>query len=167
MISPTTTETILLVDDRGPLRELMEVILCRTGYRVISAPDGVQALRMAREERFIELLLTSSDVAGMRGEILANRFARLFPEAAVIVTSYSTDVIQAEATYELLPKPFSVGELRDAVRKVLRDRPARSGPVESLPPPPQRRGLLSQKRTTNASPSQPLRISRIHTPLHQ
>jgi DNA-binding NtrC family response regulator len=133
MISPTTTETILLVDDRGPFRELVEVILSRTGYRVISAPDGAQALRLAREERSIDLLLTDLEMPGMRGDALATRFIRLFPEAAVVVTTSSSDAIQTTATYEFLPKPFSVGELRDAVRRALRNRPMQNMVVEFVP----------------------------------
>lgn len=132
IIFPTAMETILLVDDRQQLRELIEVILARTGYRVIAAPDGVSALRLAREEESIDLLLTDLEMPGMRGDALASRFARLHPLAGIIVATTSTDAIETEAAYDFLAKPFSMAELRDGVRRALRKRPLQSAIEEPL-----------------------------------
>jgi two-component system cell cycle sensor histidine kinase/response regulator CckA len=53
------TETILLVEDAEPLRKLAEMFLKESGYRILSAADGQQALQLARQHFGpIALLLT-------------------------------------------------------------------------------------------------------------
>jgi two-component system cell cycle sensor histidine kinase/response regulator CckA len=133
IVVPATMKTILLVDDRAPIRELLEVILSRTGYRVIAASDGLSALRLARGEESIDLLLTDLEMPGMRGDALASQFAKLHPHAAIIVTTDSSDTIETDASYDFLAKPFSVAELRDGVRRALRKRPTENAVPEPLP----------------------------------
>lgn len=132
IVLPTTMETILLVDDSAPLRELVEVILCRSGYRVIAAPDGASALRAARGEECIDLLLTDLEMPGIRGDALVSRFAKLHPRAAVIVTTSSTATIETETPYDFLAKPFSVANLRDGVQRALKKRPMENAVATSL-----------------------------------
>jgi DNA-binding NtrC family response regulator len=122
IVCPAAMETILLVDDRQQLRELVEVLLCRIGYRVITASDGASALRAAREQESIDLLLTDLEMPGMRGDALASQFARLHPRAGVIVSTTSTDAIETDVAYDFLPKPFGATELREGVRRTLRKR---------------------------------------------
>lgn len=133
IVLPATMETILLVDDGVPVRELVEVILCRTGYRVLTAPDGASALRVARCEETIDLLLTDLEMPGMRGDTLASRFAKLHPQAAIIVATSSTGTIKTEAAYDFLAKPFNAAELRDKVRRALRKRSMEDAAAEPLP----------------------------------
>ena len=49
--------TILAADDHGHVLQLIERVLGRAGYRVLTVPDGEQALRVAREERPDAVLL--------------------------------------------------------------------------------------------------------------
>ena len=122
MISSTTSETVLVVDDHESLCELMEVILCRYGYRVLTATSGDDALQLARKIAKIDLLVTDLEMPGMRGGELALRFAVLHPTSPVVFVS-STVAPTAGGSSEFITKPFSVAELRDAVRRALRARP--------------------------------------------
>ncbi len=47
--APEDAPLVLVVDDDASVREFMQRFLERDGYRVITAPDGIQALALARE----------------------------------------------------------------------------------------------------------------------
>ena len=120
MITPTTAATIVVDDDHDSIRELIEVILCRAGYHVLTAENGSEALRLARGLSHIDLLLTDLEMPGMRGDMLAARFARLHPSAPVLFVTSSDGPIEIPGPIEVLAKPFTVAGLRDTVRNVLR-----------------------------------------------
>jgi CheY-like chemotaxis protein len=124
MIPNTTAGNVLVVDDCEPLRELMEVILCRAGYQVLAAANGNEALHLARTTPQVDLLLSDLEMPGMRGEELATHFARLHPEAPVVFVSSSGGPIQPPKPFEFVAKPFSIDTLREAVRRALETRPA-------------------------------------------
>jgi two-component system OmpR family response regulator len=128
MTQSTTAATILVVDDNRELCELMEVILCCAGYDVLTAGNGAEALRLARNTPRIDLLLSDVDMPHMRGDELATRFARLHPSAPVVFVSSSDGPIKTTEPFEFVTKPFTVAALRDSVRRVLRTRPAFSEP---------------------------------------
>jgi CheY-like chemotaxis protein len=120
--TPSDPETILVVDDRQPVCELIEVIFIRVGYRVLTARRPADALQLARETPRIDLLLTDLEMPGMRGDELAMRFTSLHPTAAVIFISGVTGPICASRPYAFLRKPFSVASIRDTVRQALLSR---------------------------------------------
>jgi CheY-like chemotaxis protein len=120
MIQSTNAETILVVDDNGPLREMIEVILCSAGYRGLAAENGTEALRLARNTPRIDLLLSDLEMPTMRGDALATLFSRLHPSAPILFVSSSIGPIETPQPFEFLAKPFNVAQLRDAVRHALR-----------------------------------------------
>ncbi len=124
MTRSTTAETILVVDDNRAIRELMEVILCSAGYHVLTAGDGTEALRLARNTPRIDLLLSDLEMPRMRGDELATEFSRLHPSASVLFVTSSAGPIETMVPFEFRAKPFTVSELRDSVRRALRTRPA-------------------------------------------
>jgi CheY-like chemotaxis protein len=124
MIPFTAAETILVVDDEWAIREVIEVILIRAGYRVLTAGDGAEALRMARDTPGIALLVSDLEMPRMRGDALATRFSRLHPSASVLFVSSSNGPIETTVPFTFLGKPFTLAQLRDAVRGALRSRPA-------------------------------------------
>ena len=120
MISPTGTETILVVDDSETVCELIEILLCRVGYRVLTATSGSDALQIAETTLEIHLLLTNIEMPGMRGDTVAAQFATSHPSAAIVfLTSFDRSTKSARP-FEVLLKPFTVAELRDTVRHALR-----------------------------------------------
>jgi len=127
--SPRGEETILLVEDEGDVRELAREILEKSGYAVLEAANGPDALRIAaRHEGVIHLLLTDVVMPQMSGRELARRLVRKRPEVRVLYTSGYIDenMIRRSVVDEdtaLLKKPFSSDALVRRVREVLDGRP--------------------------------------------
>jgi two-component system cell cycle sensor histidine kinase/response regulator CckA len=74
------TETVLFVEDNAQLRALGRIILQKSGYQVIEADGGTEALRFC--ERFsgkIDLLVTDVVMPKMNGRELAERLAAIRP----------------------------------------------------------------------------------------
>jgi two-component system cell cycle sensor histidine kinase/response regulator CckA len=119
------SETVLLVEDEAIVRDLLREILETTGYRVLEAVDGVDALALAdAHTEAIDLLLTDVVMPKMSGRDLAERFREVRPDTKVLYTSGYTDGAIAEHGVlapgtEFLQKPFSFAELTQKVRSVL------------------------------------------------
>jgi two-component system cell cycle sensor histidine kinase/response regulator CckA len=137
------SETILLVEDAEPLRKLAEMFLKESGYCILSAPDGQQALQTARQHPGpIHLLLTDVVMPGMNGRVLGERLAPSQPGMKVLYMSGYTDTFIAghgvlEAGTHLLHKPFTQETLTRKVREILdancnspgKEKTANSAPV--------------------------------------
>ena len=119
------SETILLVEDAEPLRKLAAMFLQESGYRILSAPDGQQALQIARQNPGpIHLLLTDVVMPGMNGRVLGERLAASQPGMKVLYMSGYTDSFIAghgvlEAGTHLLHQPFTQETLTRKVRELL------------------------------------------------
>jgi PAS domain S-box-containing protein len=119
------TETILVVEDRADLRRLAEQVLSMSGYQVVTASEGVEALRLSEEYRDpIHLLFTDLVMPDMTGKDLADRLRRQRPEMRVLYMSGYADrplvkQIRVEQSASFLSKPFTVEELTQKVRAVL------------------------------------------------
>jgi CheY-like chemotaxis protein len=119
------SETVLLVEDEKIVRNLGVRILAGSGYRVMHAGNGDEAIRLAMEhgER-IDLLLTDVVMPGMSGRELANRFSRIHPEARVLFTSgYTENAIVHHGVLDegvsFIGKPYSPSALAKKVREVI------------------------------------------------
>src|SRR6266853_645020 len=123
------TETILLVEDAEPLRKLAEMFLKESGYRILSAADGQQALQIARQHFGpIHLLLTDVVMPGINGRVLGERLAPSQPGMKVLYMSGYTDTFIAghgvlEPGTHLLHKPFTQETLTRKVRELLDAKP--------------------------------------------
>ena len=119
------TETILLVEDDGLVRDMSERALSSMGYRVITAGNGHEALvAAARHEGRIDLLLTDVIMPGMDGGQVSHEVTRLRPGIRVLFMSgYADDVVTGRQLIPpratLLPKPFTPAVLGAKVREVL------------------------------------------------
>ena len=119
------TETILVVDDSEAVCEVIEILLCRAGYRVLTATNGSDALQIALETPEIDLLMSDIEMPGMRGDELAAHFSRLNPAVPIVFVARAEEAHcanGAEKRASFLPKPFTVAELRDTVLHALRSR---------------------------------------------
>ena len=130
MIPTTTAETILVVDDCPPVCELIEIILCRAGYRVVTATSGTEALRLARRVSSIDLLVSNTEMPEMSGAELAERIATLHPSAPVLFTS-GFENEPARGPFTFLAKPFTIAELRGAVSRALQMHVASAEPAHA------------------------------------
>jgi two-component system, cell cycle sensor histidine kinase and response regulator CckA len=119
-------ETVLVVEDETPLRQLVRNVLQRYGYRVLEANSGVDALPVWLEyQDQISLLLTDMVMPhGVSGRELAERLRGDKPELKVIYSSgYSLAVVGADMVLReglnFLQKPYNPVKLAKAVRDCL------------------------------------------------
>jgi signal transduction histidine kinase len=118
-------ETILLVEDDERVRLLARTMLARSGYTVIEASEGEEALRIAaRHSGPIHLLLTDVILPGMNGRLLAEQLSEQYPRVKVLYMSGYTDeaivhhgVLAPGVAF--LQKPFTPAAFARAVREVL------------------------------------------------
>jgi two-component system, cell cycle sensor histidine kinase and response regulator CckA len=133
--SPRGCETLLLVEDETSVRQAARQFLNRSGYGVLEAVDGEDALRVAREHGGpIHLMITDVVMPRMGGAKLADRLTQERPELKVLfVSGYAEKTIlqhgRIDVTTRFLQKPFSLKMLARKVREVLEAPEAR--PLET------------------------------------
>lgn len=130
-------ETILVVEDEAPVRDVVLRSLRSRGYAVLEAADSAEALDLVeRHEGDIDLLLTDVVLPGDGGRELAEQVVALKPEIKVLFMSgYTDDVILhhnlRSAEFELLQKPFTAISLATKVREILDRPPGGARPAET------------------------------------
>lgn len=135
--APGHRGTIMVVEDEDDVRHLLADVLSRSGYRVLDAGHGPDALRLAEQhDGRIDLVISDMVMPQMDGWEVARRMAVLRPEAKVLFMSgYSADVSLARrlstSQVAFLSKPFTPTALRLKVRTLL----AGSDPPDSPAPP--------------------------------
>ncbi|MGD0091629.1 MAG: response regulator [Planctomycetota bacterium] len=118
-------ETILVVEDEDPVRELVREMLEPNGYTVLLAPSGRAALRACAEHTGrVHLLLTDVVMPEMSGVQLAQDLGKTQTNLKVLFMSgYATHAIMnnsiLERGAEFIQKPFTPGKLARKVREVL------------------------------------------------
>jgi two-component system, cell cycle sensor histidine kinase and response regulator CckA len=118
------TETVLVVEDNEAVGEVVCLQLEQRGYRVHSASDANEAMRICAESGPFDLLLTDIVMPGMSGPVLATQLkARHDSLAVLFMSGYTDDTVVrhsvAESGVPFLQKPFTGQELAVKVRRVL------------------------------------------------
>jgi len=122
------SRTVLVIDDDPTVRELMERFLVREGFAVVTAANGVEGLRRAREVRpaaiTLDVLMPDLDgwtvLAALKGD----------PELADIPVVFVTILDEKTRGYSLgatdyLVKPVDRERLAQALERLCGGRPAR------------------------------------------
>jgi nitrogen-specific signal transduction histidine kinase/CheY-like chemotaxis protein len=118
-------ETVLLVDDDAPVRDLGERILKMFGYSVIVAPDGESAMEIYREgKNRIDLVILDLIMPGMGGAQCLQKILEMNPRAKVVIASgYSVDGETERAAKSgakaFINKPYNVQQMLKVIREVL------------------------------------------------
>ena len=116
------TETILIAEDHESIREMSRQALLGMGYRVLSACDGQEALRLCSHET-PALAILDVIMPKLGGPATAASLFKTFPGLPVVFTSgYSADAseLPAEGTQaRYLQKPYSPTALGRLVRETL------------------------------------------------
>jgi PAS domain S-box-containing protein len=119
------TETILLVEDEATVRGVLRTMLVRSGFQVLEASRGSEALQIGQTHPGpIHLLVTDVVMPNMSGRQVAEGLAPIRPEMKVLyVSGYTDDEIVRhgvrEAAAPFLQKPFTPQALAIKVREVL------------------------------------------------
>jgi two-component system cell cycle sensor histidine kinase/response regulator CckA len=133
--APRGTGRILVVDDEEYVLATAVQLLRLSGYEVLSASHGEEALAVLARSGPLSLVLTDLAMPGMNGRELGERIRALHPNLPVLYMSgYFNDPklspapAAAEAGY--LAKPFTNKQLLAAVRTMLPDGPESLRPTE-------------------------------------
>ena len=122
----TGRETVLLVEDNGAVRKAARRILTQSGYTVLEAANGAEALKICRERtEGIDLLLADLVMPGISGREVARQVWQLRPQTRVLYTSGYNQLATVNGDREpvlLFRKPFTGSALLRQVREVL-DQP--------------------------------------------
>jgi two-component system, cell cycle response regulator CpdR len=122
---------ILLAEDEDGLRSLVARALTQDGHAVDAAPDGAAALdKLTAQPGKFELLLTDIRMPIMDGIALALAAARDQPDLTILLmTGFADQRERAHGLdaliHDVITKPFSVGDIKLAVREALAARTQR------------------------------------------
>jgi CheY-like chemotaxis protein len=128
--TPGGHETILFVEDEDAVRATAREVLESSGYHVIEARDGVEALELASQHPGeIQLLVSDVVMPRMGGGELAQKLTAARPGVRILyISGYPDDALVRHGVVEhgsmLLQKPFALADFARKVREVL-DTPLR------------------------------------------
>jgi len=114
---------ILLADDEEGIRKVLGISLADSGYEVLTAKDGEEALKIFKETR-PPIVLTDIKMPGIDGIELLQKIKQEDPDTEVImITGYATvdSAIEAikQGAFHYVPKPYKIDEVRALVRQAL------------------------------------------------
>ncbi len=117
------TTTVLVVEDDSDAAQLMRLYLARDGHEVLSASNGIEGLRLAREE-LPDLIVLDLMLPGLDGLEICQEL-RIHSSVPIIMVTARVDEDDRLAGLDLgaddyMTKPFSPRELAARVRAVLR-----------------------------------------------
>ena len=117
----TRDATILVIDDERVVRDMLSTALERFGYSVLVAPDGRAGLDLYRERgEEVSLVLLDLCMPGLSGVEVLAQLREMDPQLRVAVLTGYVEEYQVPNDVELVYKPFSLDELVDLVRRLLR-----------------------------------------------
>ncbi len=125
---PKGKETILLVEDEASIRALSRRILTTSGYTVLEAENGADAIQIAmRESERIDIVVTDVIMPVMGARTMLQQLRKYLPEMKVLFLSgYGDDSLAGDAAVFskslFIQKPFKASDLTVAVRRILDDR---------------------------------------------
>ena len=117
---------ILIVDDEVSIRRVLKAQLARSGYNVLLAENGQNAIAVLQENT-VDLVITDINMPVLDGRALLDHIQQHYPDIPVVmITAHGTidlavDAMRAGA-YTFINKPFDQRELLTQVHSALADR---------------------------------------------
>ena len=117
------TPHILVVDDELSMRELLEVLLGKEGYKVTCAGNGRDAISMIKKTVFDLLLcdIRLGDITGI--DVLKALREQSQDTVVIMISAYASTEAAVEAmnegAYDFVPKPFDNEELKQTIKNAL------------------------------------------------
>jgi two-component system KDP operon response regulator KdpE len=130
----TLTPLVLAVDDEAGILRLIKLELAAQGLRVITAPNGEEALRLAEEQR-PDIVLLDILMPEMTGLEVMRRLRERSDAPIILVTAKDSEADKVsgleQGADDYIVKPFSPEELAARIRAVMR-RSSGAAPTERL-----------------------------------
>jgi len=116
-------DKLLVADDEQSMREFLDIMLKKEGYKVSLASNGEEVLKLAERDIF-DLILMDIRMPKLDGIAVLKKIKALSPETIVImITAYASadTAIRAmkEGAYDYVTKPFKVDEIKLIIRNAL------------------------------------------------
>jgi CheY-like chemotaxis protein len=125
---PGGRETLLLAEDDQDVRTLMTTVLRESGYRIIEAADGREALdKYKLHSAEIDLLILDVIMPRMGGKDVYDAVKVLSPDSKILfISGYAADALGKKGLFEegvqFVAKPTSPFELLKKIRSILDGR---------------------------------------------
>ena len=123
---------LLCVDDDPGIREFYAALFGSNNYEVISAAEGLQALKILNSQRDgIDAVISDYDMPGMTGPELAQKVKLLHPDLPVLIVSGSQPVLEEAPHFvdAAMPKGAPIQEILRRVRVLISERDAGKIPL--------------------------------------
>jgi len=117
--------TVFLIDDDDMIADLSEMILKNSGYDVISAKSGKEAIEVYKDNyNRIDMVILDMILPDMGGGDTYDRLKEINPEIKVLLASgYDIDYqgrdIMERGCDGFIQKPFNMNELLEKIRGIL------------------------------------------------
>jgi two-component system, cell cycle sensor histidine kinase and response regulator CckA len=124
-VSGGHNETVLVVEDEEVVRSFVCDVLNDSGYDVLEAESGVEAIKLVEDENTsIDLLITDVIMPKMNGRELSQRLATSRPDLKVLFMSGYTDNVIGDhgvlgEGMNFIQKPFTMQTFTQKVRSVI------------------------------------------------
>jgi CheY-like chemotaxis protein len=131
----TNAPRVLIVDDEPDIRQSVRILLEDAGYHIQEAPDGLAALEILRTSPhpmvvLLDLMMPKLDGHGVLGVIagdrhLAERYRYIVMSATNRTLPLPFATLLTSLRILVVPKPFDLDILLDAVARAARDLPGK------------------------------------------
>ena len=120
-MSSVNAYTILVVEDDAIVRMLIVDVLEELEFKVLEADGSEQALEILKDSKqHIDLMMTDVGLPVMDGRELANEARVLRPDLPILFASGYAENIEVPEGMHMIGKPFSIDQLRDKVKDILK-----------------------------------------------
>ena len=118
---------ILVAEDEPTIRSLIVEVLDDAGFDILEASGGDQALGLLAQPDSVDLVVTDLHMPGPSGVAVAWAARDRHPKIPILFVTARADLLQnvgPPLPYDVLSKPFGLGELRQAVDELALKIPA-------------------------------------------
>ncbi|MFC1838805.1 sigma-54-dependent transcriptional regulator [Thermodesulfobacteriota bacterium] len=125
-MSGQETTNILVVDDDRSMREFLDILLTKEGYKVSLADSGKSGCDALMKEHF-DLVVTDIRMKDVNGIDVLKKAKEINPDTMVVmISAFATADTAVEAmkegAYDYIPKPFKVREFKNIIKDTLKSR---------------------------------------------
>lgn len=114
-----TAQTILVVDDEVSIRQMVARVLRHDNHTVVVVESGDEAITLLKDQAF-DVIISDLGMPGMNGWDLLAQARTLHPQIVTVLMTgwgfqFENDAGQSRGVDLVLPKPFEVQALRNAI----------------------------------------------------